>query len=488
MSRLTRLNHALKTAHTYRQWLEVAEEIDHLSGFRAWRESEHCDVFPLDLLRTDTHSLQNLLQQKDYPALIQAVQESLYRTSSELNNPRLYQQALSGTKYLVESYLQVIEDVLEVLSEAHIPGLTEQQKLEQFKQAERNFGRAALMLSGGGTFGIYHIGVMSALIQADLLPTVISGTSMGAIAAGMLATHSNEETLALLRHPELSNYRPLKSKPLQRMWSQKSVLDDKQLLRCIEHNVGDMTFEEAFDKTGREVSITISPARIGQKPRILNHQTSPKILIAHAAQASCSVPGLFPPCQLFQRGTKGGKQVYMPSERWYDGSFASDIPRQRISRLYNANFFIVSQANPHIVPFVSQRQKNKPSAVLSDALVASSFAQGNALLKVAKRRLTKQPWSSWLNHASLVLDQDYLGDINIHPEFPPSWYLKFMKNPSPSERDYILKMGERCTWPKLAMIHDQTRVSRKLLACIKNLEERIDNADTNRPIRSIGQR
>ena len=110
--------------------------------------------------------------------------------------------------------------------------------------------------------------------------------------------------------------------------------------------------------------------------------------------------------------------------------------------------------------------------MVTDTLVTSTFAQGNALLKVAKRRLKTQPWSSWLNHASLMLDQDYLGDINIHPNFPPSWYLKFMTNPSPVERDYILKMGERCTWPKLAMIKDQTRVSRLLQDCITRLESK----------------
>jgi TAG lipase / steryl ester hydrolase / phospholipase A2 / LPA acyltransferase len=32
---------------------------------------------------------------------------------------------------------------------------------------------------------------------------------------------------------------------------------------------------------------------------------------------------------------------------------ASDLPLQRLAELFNINTFIVSQVNPHIVPFVS---------------------------------------------------------------------------------------------------------------------------------------
>jgi predicted acylesterase/phospholipase RssA len=197
------------------------------------------------------------------------------------------------------------------------------------------------------------------------------------------------------------------------------------------------------------------------------------VLIVSAAKASCSVPGLFPASQLEERLPNGKVIPYLKGELWVDGSFASDIPRQRISRLNNANYFIVSQANPHIVPFISNRQQDGFVATLKDIATTSLLSQSNTLLKVARRRLTQQPWRSWLNHASLVLDQDYLGDINIHPNFPPNWYLKFMINPNDTERDYLLKMGERSTWPKLAMIKDQTRISTTLQTCITRLQAHI---------------
>jgi predicted acylesterase/phospholipase RssA len=42
----------------------------------------------------------------------------------------------------------------------------------------------------------------------------------------------------------------------------------------------------------------ISPTRSHQKPRLLNHLTSPDVLIARASLACCEIPGVFPPVAL----------------------------------------------------------------------------------------------------------------------------------------------------------------------------------------------
>ncbi|WP_156508606.1 DUF3336 domain-containing protein, partial [Oleiphilus sp. HI0132] len=242
--------------------------------------------YPYKVLQEHYQTISELLEKKDYLKLIPYIQESLYRTTAELSKPKLYQPAYTGTKTLVSNYLKLIDKALKILCESEIDNISTKDKLAQFKQAEHNFGRPALMLSGGGTFGIYHIGVVATLIKHQLLPSIISGSSMGAITAGMLATHTDKEVLTLLGKPEESNYSPLKRLPLKGIWQQQSLLDPEQLRSCVEHNVGLMTFEEAFKKTGRNVSITISPARTGQKPRILNYQTAPSVFVASAAQAS----------------------------------------------------------------------------------------------------------------------------------------------------------------------------------------------------------
>jgi len=487
MTSLRQLNQALNECDTYQQWLEIATNIDSNAGMTAWRNLDQSNDYPYQLLQSHTKKLQTLIVDKNHLELAAFIKESLYRTLGELDGERLYQQALCGTKKVIERYLDGIVLALNTLCDNPLPGVSEQGKLKLLSQAEKNFGRPALMLSGGGTFGIFHNGVIRTLLDQDLLPNIISGTSMGSITAGILASHHDHEIKALLSKPDDSHYQPLKQLPLRSVWSKKALLDPNQLQQCLEANIGDYTFLEAFNKTGREVSITVSPARAGLKPRILNHQTAPNVLITSAAKASCSVPGLFPASQLEERSSEGKVIPYLKGELWVDGSFASDIPRQRISRLNNVNYFIVSQANPHIVPFISHRQQGGFFATLKDIATTSVLAQSNTLLKVARRRLIKQPWRSWLNHTSLLFDQDYLGDINIHPNFPPNWYLKFMINPSNKERDYLLKMGERSTWPKLAMIKDQTRISSTLQSCITRLQVRLNEQKKKQPVAKVDQ-
>ena len=48
----------------------------------------------------------------------------------------------------------------------------------------------------------------------------------------------------------------------------------------------------------------------------------------------------------------------MADETWIDGSVESDLPMKRISQLFNVNHFIVSQVNPHVVPFLQKSLKS----------------------------------------------------------------------------------------------------------------------------------
>lgn len=56
------------------------------------------------------------------------------------------------------------------------------------RETRHAFGRTALVLSGGGSFGAFHMGVVRALLDAKLLPRVLAGSSAGAVGgvAGVL--------------------------------------------------------------------------------------------------------------------------------------------------------------------------------------------------------------------------------------------------------------------------------------------------------------
>ncbi len=74
----------------------------------------------------------------------------------------------------------------------------EKKKIEFFENCEKAYGQPALMFSGGATLGLFHTGVCKALIEQDLMPKVLSGSSAGAIMTGMLGISASEDIQNLL--------------------------------------------------------------------------------------------------------------------------------------------------------------------------------------------------------------------------------------------------------------------------------------------------
>jgi NTE family protein len=109
-----------------------------------------------------------------------------------------------------------------------------------------------------------------------------------------------------------------------------------------------MTFEEAFQHTGRKINISISPSEVHQSSRLLNAVTSPNVCIREAVMASCAVPGVFPAVTLMAKNTRGDRLPYVASRKWVDGSI-DDLPAKRLARLYGVNHFITSQTNPVVL-------------------------------------------------------------------------------------------------------------------------------------------
>src|SRR3546814_11574103 len=78
-------------------------------------------------------------------------------------------------------------------------------KLKFFQEIELSFGRSALMLSGGATLGLFHVGVVKALYRESLLPPVMSGSSAGSVVSATVGTRATHEVEELL-DPESAYY------------------------------------------------------------------------------------------------------------------------------------------------------------------------------------------------------------------------------------------------------------------------------------------
>ena len=464
---------------SYSEWQHLAKAWDEKHGYDRWRENDHSHYYSTSMLKDQLKQIKALRATHNVQALTHYLHDSLHRTLHEFSDLELYKIAVSGTKHIVTEYLAEIVDTLKYLCDHPFENVSLATKQALFETAEANFGCSALMLSGGGAFGIYHLGVVKTLLQQKLLPKVICGSSMGAIVAGVLATHTDEEMLTLFEAPEESHFAPVKILSIREMLNKGHLLKPEQLLQCTSTNIPPLSFQEAYERTGRIVNITVSPAKIGQKARVLNHQTAPDVLIAHACKASCSIPLIFPPTHLLAKNKQGETYRYMDNQLWIDGGVQTDIPTSRLGRLFNVNHFIVSQTNPHVLPFIKHKVRPGASAYAKELFNATVHAQLHQFIRITKRRIAYKPARFWMDHADTLLGQDYFGDINLHPDFSFTHYRKILSNPSDQEiHDYILA-GERATWPKIAMIDNQTCISRTLRACRERLMQQAEQATTN---------
>lgn len=94
------------------------------------------------------------------------------------------------------------------------------------------------------------------------------------------------------------------------------------LVRKLRELIGDATFLEAYERTGRILNVTVSPADTNEPARLLNYLTAPQAIIWSAVAASSAFPGLFPAQHLLARNARG--EVI----RWVAGSRGGSTGQQ----------------------------------------------------------------------------------------------------------------------------------------------------------------
>jgi TAG lipase/steryl ester hydrolase/phospholipase A2/LPA acyltransferase len=455
---LTTLARDVANAATYAEWCAAAAAFDAHTG---------ADAPPDDalsrLLASERASL--VIRPSEDPfAAAKRLTDSLYRTLGDLGAAAVYDDRLLGVRDDVRAYLDAAERALDALCAA--PGVPTDVKCRLFEDAAATFGRSGLLLSGGATLGFHHLGVIKALFDQDLLPDVISGASTGAMIGGGLAVRTNDEIRALYADLDQIRREGLVPAPLRDRLRNRAWLDPAALEDVLRNNIGPYTFEEGFRRSGRVLAIAVSPNRAGQRARLLCHKTAPDVLVARAAVASSALPGLFPPMELLRRGPAGAEEPYLPGERWVDGSIRHDLPMMRLARLHNVNHFVVSQTNPHVLPFVATRG----GVGFALGLVGhSARMQSAGALEVARRITGGSPLRTALDHLHALVAQEYRGDIDIHPRLRPRAWLRVVSNPTRAELDAFVLEGQRATWPHIGRIQDQTRIRSALARCVARL-------------------
>ncbi len=451
------LQRDLNNAASYEEWLQAAKAYDKSHGHDRWRKKEESSQYDHAIIRLRLNELRSLKSSQDVAGLLYALNEGIHGNLGGMGKAGLYAHAMSGTKYLIEDFIEETAEALDLIAADSSGDISSHEKLDFFRRASHCFGRTALMLSASGSLFPFHLGVARALLDAGLMPTVLSGSSGGSIAGGILCSHTDEELTEVL-DPDFFLDRLTDADRREEAPREESLRD------FLNRFVPDLTFQRALEKTGRSMNVPIAPAQTHQTSRLLNDTTSPAVLMHSAIRASCAVPGFFPPVALEALGRDGNRKQYLPSRVWVDGAVSDNLPAKRLARLYGINHFIVSQVSPHVVPFVAEGQRKRTLFhVMREAGRTSARAWFNAMSHVTEAAPGMPDAIVRANSiVRSLVNQDYVGDINIVADLNGINPLKLLGYLGDKQMRRLFDMGERRTWPKLEMIRLQTLLSRKL--------------------------
>jgi TAG lipase / steryl ester hydrolase / phospholipase A2 / LPA acyltransferase len=463
--------YAMDHATDYRTWHSAAEELDRREGLDEWKQDETSDLYDWRLIRSRLRQLRQYRADKDTKRLVHHLRQGLHWNLGNTGNPALYGFTRTGSKQLIHEYVAEVVAALNELCDAETEGFSNTDKLKFFHEVALSYGRSSLMLSGGATLGLFHVGVVKALFREDLVPQVVSGSSAGAVVAATMGTRSPEEMHGLLE-TENAYYHFWRVLPARQMWQRGSVMDQSQLRKAIARNVRDLTFEEAYKLSGVVVNITVSPAGSNQPPRLLNYLTFPYLYLREAALASCAVPLLFPPVMLMTKDENDERVPFMPLLKWNDGSLKSDLPVMRMRRLHNVNHFIVSQTNPHVIPFMTKKGEDERGLLHSARTFAFSTGRNLAkgVIDLAKGVMPHGGAHRQLDVASSILAQEYRGNVTIFPHRSLWRFARIAANPNLRDVERFILEGERATWARMSMVRNQVTIGQTLDRCVERLE------------------
>ena len=463
----------MDAARTYDEWKAAAIAHDKKSGVLRWQTSDESKHFDYVSIRRRLKRLRRLKNRKDYPGIMFALNEGLHGNIDGMGSSALYGKSKFSTKKLIVDYVDEVVDALDLLATGKARGIPRDDRLDFFRRARHCYGCSALMMSGAGSLLFFHIGVVKALWHEGVLPDILSGSSGGAVVGSLVSTHTDKELKSIFDPEHLVEEIERDQGLFDRFEAfrpQVTPIEDVQ--EALNRLVPDLTFQEAFERTGLNLNVSIAAAEKHQTSRLLNSITTPNVYIREAVMASAAVPGFYPPVALAAKNDQGLKQPYLPSRRWVDGSLSDDVPAKRMARIYGANHFIVSQVNPHIFPFVTDTKRKKDVlTTVRQAAARSAREWVNASASVLEKPLA---WNSAVNRLANVglsiINQDYFGDINILPDkrlFNP---LRLLAHRSIEEVVELIEMGEKATWPKIEMIRIQSKISRKLDRILTKLD------------------
>lgn len=478
-----------KTATSYSQWHHTSAELDKMLHNDEWKDEEECSLYNYNLIRKRLDVLHAARTANDNKKLLYLARTTWTRNMGNIGNVNLYRHSHVGTKRLIEEYVNECLKVLDVLTLEN-NGLDDRYVLGMLLQTRKAIGRTALVLSGGGCFGMSHIGVLTTLVEQELLPKIVSGSSAGAIVASILCVQTAEQTLYTLktlsdRTFDIFDCKDSPESTLQRLsrfLKYGTWFDSQYLQSTMRAFLGNITFRESYNRTGRILNITVSPESLHEQTSLLNYLTAPNVLVWSAVCASCSLPGVFPASPIYCKNLKTGEtEVWNhTSVKYLDGSVDNDMPITRLSEMFNVDHIIACQVNPHVVPFlkmsvecVGGEVETEIGARIKRILSSAYDLWANEIMHYLELFAEAGLAPNLCTRLRSLFAQKYSGNVTILPKWKFNEMPKVLANPTPDFIFDALARGARATWPKVTFIKNQCSVEFGIDRAISVLRSRL---------------
>lgn len=479
-----RLRAKLRASKTYEEWVENAIKLDKYLGLDKWSDNPKFSYYDFRTIQKTIKRLRALRTAGDLPEMMMFLQSCLKKNFAGIENRQLYSHRYYGTKNLVEQYVAEVTRCIDTVSAAPDLLVPLRQKARFFKTVSKNYGKSALCLSGGACFAYTHFGIVKALLDNDLLPLIVSGTSGGGLIAALTCTRTNEELHKLLV-PELARKITACEDPwyvwLPRWWKTGARFDAVDWARkSAFFTKGSTTFKEAYKLTGRKLNISTVPAEPHSPVILCNTVTSPNCIVWSSLLASSAVPGILNPVVLMMKDTRTNSLVpFSMGNKWRDGSLRTDIPLDALNSYYNVNFLIVSQVNPHISLFfyAPKGTVGRPVTVSRRRTRKEKYAAfRGGFFATAAERLLKLEIKKWFQIIKLLdllprpLKQDWLdvflqrftGSITIWPRYKLKDFFYILLDPDEAKMEEYLLKGQRSMFPRLLFIKHRLSIERAI--------------------------
>lgn len=271
-----------------------------------------------------------------------------------------------------------------------------------------NLHKRALVLSGGGGRGAYHVGVYKYLEEKGLIPDIVVGTSIGAvngamITAGMTAADLEREWRQLTTD-QIQRFR---LNPLEYL-ERPSLLDNSPWAETLERQI-------SFHRVRTSpvaLRVVATDIRQGRAIVFRNEEITVKHILA-----SCSIPVVYPWADI-------------DSEIFWDGAVVANTPlRPAIDEGADEVYVVL------LSPAGARRLPPPPNlldaaAHAFDMALLASFEVDLKLLEKVNRRVREGRDASGHHIVNVRV-------IAPSENMPAAWILQY----NPQNTDYLIRLG-----------------------------------------------